>query len=308
VSTILIGVDASDRSADALAFARRLAEACDAHLVLANAYPYSDFPSRAANAAYRDALREQSLETVREQRDRLEGFPEARSTVKIAANVSPAHALHALAASEDAALLVVGSTHTGRAGRVLPGSTGERLIHGSPCPVAIVPKDYRRHPEPIRRIGVAFNHTEEARTALDAAVELARGLGAELVVIGVADATAFGTPALMGGPSEAALRVDVTRHSKDSLAAAAAELPADVTATTACLVGLPADMLADYSHQLDLLVTGSRGYGPVHSVLAGGVSGRVLRSAHCPVIIVPRGAEQPLAGLFGGATTTAAGV
>jgi hypothetical protein len=40
-------------------------------------------------------------------------------------------------------------------------------------------------------------------------------------------------------------------------------------------------------------------------VLAGGVSGRLLRAAHCPVIIVPRGVERPLAELFGGATAAA---
>ena len=39
MSTILIGVDASERSEDAIAFARQLADASGAHLVLANAYP-----------------------------------------------------------------------------------------------------------------------------------------------------------------------------------------------------------------------------------------------------------------------------
>ena len=64
---------------------------------------------------------------------------------RIAADTSPANALHRIAHAEHAALVIVGSTHTGRAGRVLPGSTGERLLHGSPCSVAVVPKDYREH-------------------------------------------------------------------------------------------------------------------------------------------------------------------
>ena len=37
-------------------------------------------------------------------------------------------------------LVVVGSTHTGRLGRVFPGSTGEKLLHGAPCAVAVVPR------------------------------------------------------------------------------------------------------------------------------------------------------------------------
>ena len=306
MSTILIGVDAGEPSQDAVAFARRLADASDAHLVLANAYPYSDLPHRASNTTYREALRDGSLELVQAMRERLEGFPEQRSTVKITANTSPAHALHKMADAEDAALIVVGSTHTGRAGRVLPGSTGERLIHGSPCAVAVVPADYRRRTEPSCKVGVAYNQTPEARAAAFSAAELARAFGAELVVIGVADATGFEAPAMMGGPSVASVRVDIDRHVQESLDALVAELPQDVTATTKRLTGDPADLLADHSAYLDLLVTGSRGYGPLHSVLAGGVSGRVLRNAQCPVVIVPRGVDAALAGLFARMTKSAA--
>lgn len=306
MSTILIGVDASERSEDAVAFARRLADASGAHLVIANAYPYSDLPSRASSTAYREALREDALELVRKLRTRLDGLPEQRSTIKITANTSPAHALHAMAEVEDAALLVVGSSHTGRARRVLPGSTGERLIHGSPCSVAVVPKGYHEHPDPIRRVGVAYNATSEAREAVFSAARLAGVLDAELVVIGVADATLYGTPAMMGGPSVASLRVDVDRHVEESLDALLAELPGDLKKTSKRLTGDPAELLAAYSEHVDVLVMGSRGYGPLHSVLAGGVSGRVLRSAHCPVIIVPRGVQAALDRLVADATATTA--
>ena len=34
-------------------------------------------------------------------------------------------------------------------------------------------------------------------------------------------------------------------------------------------------ILAEASQQLDLLVVGSRGYGPLHAVMVGGVAGRV---------------------------------
>ena len=217
----------------------------DAYLVLANAYPYSDLPSRASNAAFREALRDKSLEIVQAMRERLEGLPEQRSSVKIIANPSPAHALHRMADVDDAELIVVGSTHTSRAGRVLPGSTGERLIHGSPCAVAVVPTDYRKRTEPIRKVGVAYNETPEARVAVFAAAKLAKAFGAELVVIGVADASGFEAPALMGGPSVASVRVDIDRHVQESLDALVAELPDDVTATTKRLTGDPADLLAD---------------------------------------------------------------
>jgi nucleotide-binding universal stress UspA family protein len=101
------------------------------------------------------------------------------------------------------------------------------------------------------------------------------------------------------------LREDIERHVQESLDALLAEIPGGVTARSVRLAGAPADQLAEHSAELDLLVTGSRGYGPLHSVLAGGVAGRLMRSAQCPVIIVPRGIEAPLESLFGGATATA---
>jgi nucleotide-binding universal stress UspA family protein len=50
-----------------------------------------------------------------------------------------------------------------------------------------------------------------------------------------------------------------------------------------------AETLVERSRGLDLLVAGSRGYGPLR-----GVSGRLSREAHCPVIVVPRGVEARL--------------
>jgi hypothetical protein len=40
-------------------------------------------------------------------------------------------------------------------------------------------------------------------------------------------------------------------------------------------------------------------------VLLGGVSGRVIRDAACPVIVFPRGAEVPLEALLAAAKITA---
>jgi hypothetical protein len=38
----------------------------------------------------------------------------------------------------------------------------------------------------------------------------------------------------------------------------------------------------------DLTIAGTRRYGPLHAVLAGTVSGRLIRAAASPVIVVPR--------------------
>jgi nucleotide-binding universal stress UspA family protein len=222
------------------------------------------------------------------------------------AQYSPARALHELCESERPAIVVVGSSHTGHLGRIMPGSTGERLLHGSPCAVAVVPRGYRTHPEePIRRVGVGVDGSAQSQAALAAGVELARALGVHLEIIGVCSAAdAFGAPAMMGGPGYYTLREDIERLQEESLAEAVASLPAGADAEAVPLAGNPAKRLIERSAQLDLMIVGSRGYGPLRSVLVGGVSGEVVRGAHCPVIAVPRGVEAPLADLFTATTST----
>jgi nucleotide-binding universal stress UspA family protein len=55
------------------------------------------------------------------------------------------------------------------------------------------------------------------------------------------------------------------------------------------LGGYAPERLEEVAADLDLLVLGSRAYGPVRRVLLGSVSGEVLKSAPCPVLVVPRG-------------------
>ena len=55
--------------------------------------------------------------------------------------------------------------------------------------------------------------------------------------------------------------------------------------------GDPAAVLAKHGVELDLLVIGSRGYGPLRRTLLGGVSAEVMRTAPCPVVVVPRVAK-----------------
>ena len=89
---------------------------------------------------------------------------------------SAAHALHELSETEDAGLLVVGSTRRGAVGRVLPGSTAQRLMHGAPCPLAIVPAGWEAGGA-LDTIGVAYVDNEEGREALRGGHALAAPLG-----------------------------------------------------------------------------------------------------------------------------------
>jgi nucleotide-binding universal stress UspA family protein len=202
----------------------------------------------------------------------------------------------------------VGSTHVGTIGRVLPGATGERLLHGAPCAVAIVPEGYgQRAGAGIRTVGVAYDGSIEAGMAVAAAAAMARAFDARLEIIGVLPPDpAFGGGELMGGSADPAWREVLRADLRRMLDAALATVPASVSATRVLLEGDPAERLAVATSGLDVLFIGSRGYGPVRAVLVGAISRRVARSARCPVIVTPRGVDEPLHGVFGAADRAAA--
>jgi nucleotide-binding universal stress UspA family protein len=72
------------------------------------------------------------------------------------------------------------------------------------------------------------------------------------------------------------------------IAKARAAVPADLLEATEVLEGRPADELARVTTELDLLICGSRGYGPVRSLLLGGVTWTLAHTTACPLLVVPR--------------------
>ena len=293
MSEIVVGIDDSAGAQDALAFATRVAQATGASLRLVSVFPYSDVPSRGPNKAYREFLRSDAQDLLDRAAAGVEG---SRPSTEAIADPSPPHALHALAERDGAALVVVGSTRRGPAGRVVPGSTGERLLHGSPCPVAIVPRGYA-DAGPIRTVGVGYDGSDESEAALAAAYQVARRFDADLRVIRIFDATRVGTPALMTIPG--------VRDRARGLRGAAARGPrrsgrghAQRRARRDRLRRRhrPATSWPPSPSCVDLMVVGSRGYGPRAAVLLGGVTHTLLRKAACPVVVLPRGSRglEPL--------------
>ncbi|HZE04918.1 MAG TPA: universal stress protein, partial [Solirubrobacteraceae bacterium] len=54
--------------------------------------------------------------------------------------------------------------------------------------------------------------------------------------------------------------------------------------------GIAAEELTAYSSSVDLLIVGSRAYGPLGRLVHGSTSGRLARSARCPLLVLPRSA------------------
>ena len=84
-----------------------------------------------------------------------------------------------------------------------------------------------------------------------------------------------------------ASRQDLEERARDRLESAAKSLPREASGSSRLETGAPVVVLVDASRYLDLLVVGSRGYGPARRLLLGSVSGRLVREAHCPVLVTP---------------------
>jgi len=76
---------------------------------------------------------------------------------------------------------------------------------------------------------------------------------------------------------------------RDTARAAVAAVSPAVDPEVVVAEGDPVECLERASHDLDVLVVGSRRFGPLRSALLGGVSSPLIERAACPVVIVPRG-------------------
>lgn len=210
---------------------------------------------------------------------------------------SPAAGLHRTAEKEGASLIVVGGSSRSRLGRVLPGGTAERLLAGAPCPVGIAPRAYARDRDGIVFVGAAFDGSSEAFGALDWAASLARAIPAHLRLLTVNQPLPPATvPAAAGLPLGSVNEERRKELARQLTEAEAAVRDDGLEVTGALLDGDAAAELAKATVHLDLLVLGSRGYGPLRAVVLGSVSNTLVRTASCPVVVCAALRHPALAG------------
>jgi nucleotide-binding universal stress UspA family protein len=282
---VIVGAGHSAGTADALALGRWLAATQEVPLIVAVVHPAPSAIGSGRVDAEWVAHRHEAAERV---------LAEARSTLddptgveyRIVASTSAAHGLHDLAEQTGASMVVVGSGAAAPAARIFAGSTAERLLAGSVCPVAVAPAAMETPPGEVGRIGVAYVDTPDGRAALAMAARLAAYTGSPLriyTIVAAADAT---LPFLVGDDAEHAF-LDTARETYELALSRAAESVGAVRADWEVRTGDVVETLADLT-DVDVLFCGSRGYGPARRVLLGGVSTRLVRRARRPVVIVPR--------------------
>jgi nucleotide-binding universal stress UspA family protein len=283
---LVVGVDGSERSRDALALAVRLARDAQ-EVLLVHVHPYGPLSTLVPDSEYETLVRGVAESTLAAMQDTL--GPDVRRELRLVSDDSPAAGVQGVAEQAGASLILVGSSHRSGLGRVFAGSVAESMLTGATAPVAIAPHGYANQQARLETVGCGFDGSPESQQALTWAHAFARARRARLCVLAVHTRIAFGgipaTGALGFESANDALRTALEEQMQRSLAS----LDDDRDVSARVLQGDAAGELAAASADLDLLVVGSRGYGPVRSVLLGSVSRELVRSAACPVVVLPRG-------------------
>lgn len=283
---IVIGYDLEHQGNDALALGEVMCKLLAAQPIVAVVTRWHE---NLLDRASLDAAIEAEIEPTRAKANevlaglepQVRGFPWR----------SPASSLHDLATTEHAGLIVIGSSHRGPVGQLALGSVGESLLHGAPCAIAVAPHGFgERERQRMREIAVAFDGSAEAWSALDAGIGLAERTHGRLTVIAVADYPHYGYATSWSILTAGEFRDFQQEEMRRILELAVAHIPKGLPHATRLLTGEAGPLLAEASDEFDLMVTGSRGYGPLRRTLLGSATRKLMRSGSCPVFVLPRAA------------------
>ena len=264
---ILIGVDGSEHGRDAVALATRLA-AADASLTLGHVHSGALRPSTAITPGL---AREEHADA-----DALLAAERAATGAEAAlANIvapTPGRGLHEQAERQNADLIVVGSCSRGLMGCTLIGNDTRAALNGAPCAVAVAARGYAEHPVPFAKVGVGYDGSPESKAALAAAREIAGTNHATLYALDVVSIPAY---IYNGFTPVAALTIG------ELLDEAIALMTALDGVEGRAVQGIASEELGVFSADMDLLVVGSRGYGPLKRLVLGSTSAALQRHARC---------------------------
>ena len=276
---VLVGVDGSTNGRDAIALASRLIDP-DGKMTLGHVHSGNLHPLHAVSPGVVDEEREASEKLLESERTEAEVTADLVSIVAS----SPGAGIHAQAEEQGADLIVVGSCRHSALGRVMLGDDTRAALNGAPCAVAIAQSGYSQHPAPLAKVGVAYNASPESVRALECAREVAAPTRASIQVLEVIAIPTYAYTGLMvptagGGLDEILSDANTRLGELDGVSARA-------------IYGLAGEELAAFGDEVDLLVVGSRSYGPLKRLVIGSTSDYLERHARCALLVLPRVGED----------------
>jgi nucleotide-binding universal stress UspA family protein len=275
---VIVGVDEHQGGRDAAALGTYLLER-DGSMVQARVLVRDALMGRGASLEFEAAERLQAQEV----HAAAGTDPQSSAELRCVYAPSVGRGLHELADAEQADLVVVGSCRRGLLGRVMIADDTSDALNGAPCALAIAPFGYAdRRPATGGEIGVAYNGSSESKDALAVARSLAGEHGAKLSAF---EAVSIPAHVTMAGATPHGEALEAIVSQARQRIAALGEIEPHAA------YGLPAEELAIYSASLDLLVIGSRDYGPIGRLVHGSTSRQLARTARCPVLVLNRRAR-----------------
>jgi nucleotide-binding universal stress UspA family protein len=278
---IIVGIDGSSSSDAALRWAAAEAVCRGSVLRVLHAYEWRHAGARfVAGPPVQKAAEDLACGIVDS------GLAEVRSlapAVEVVGGAALGQAGPALvSASDNAAMVVLGSRGHGGFASLLLGSVGHQVAQHSHCPVVVV----RGRPDPAGPVVVGVDGSPAADRALGLAFEHAKahlcGLVAVRVVADAASTWATGSPGYSG---EAEERLAAERAILADAVAPWREKFPEVEMEVVAADGHAAEVLAGLSATARLLVVGTRGHGGFAGLLLGSVSQQVLHHSECPVLV-----------------------
>lgn len=284
---IIVGVDGSEPSFEALRWAAHEARRCKAQIKIVSCYSVPAFGGL-DGAIYPssvdvDTLKDEGAAIVRQ----AIGIVEAIDPLLVVEGVTQMSAavVGVTAAAAPGDEIVVGAT--GHAGVLegLVGSVTTGVAHRAHVPVIVVPSKFSSKPaEATRSIVVGVDGSSESLAALDWAYDAAQIGKAELNIV-----HAWVCPYTVSESREVRKPMEfaaakVLQSSLESLGSRLTNR-AVVIHSTLCEKS-PAEALLFEARDADLLVVGSRGRGGFRSLVLGSVSRTVLHHAVGPVAVI----------------------
>ena len=286
---IVIGYNDSPQGMDALALGRVLGEPLDA---VAEIAVVAHYPPHAPDSERDSSFAEFWEPLFASARGRLGDLTVKERPIL---GESPGRALHELADEIHATVTVIGSAHHGPVGKVILGGVGDSMLSGAPCAIAVAPLGFAEGEQKLGRIGVAVDGSWQAWRALQGAAVLAEAAKTPIRVLTVEEPHHYALGGALSPLSPEQYEQYKEKESESILDEAFEKVPPAVSAERSLLHGPAAEALAEEAKDLDLLILGSRGYGPVKGALLGSVSAKLMRSAPCALLVFPRGSgSDPL--------------
>lgn len=186
--------------------------------------------------------------------------------------------------ARDAELVVLGNRGVGGFLGLLVGSVGVALAAHAPCPVIVVrPRPGNASPPSSRRVVVGVDGSDTSLLALEFAFRAAAQRGVGLTTLRSLELPIPFDPSVMDAVDE---NEDAQRRLlSEALEDQHKKFP-DVDVHSTVVRNHPGHALVVESSGAELVVVGSRGRGGFRGMLLGSVSQAVLHHAECPVAVV----------------------